>query len=91
MAKDDVKVEDLEDIVDEDEVEVEEKPKGIRPSELAEELGINAKTLRAYLRRQHTRPADAKNTSWYLSDAVADDVRDHFAPVEDDETEEVEA
>jgi hypothetical protein len=96
MAKDEknVEVEDLEDILEDDETEeVEEEPKGIRPNDLAKELGVNPKSLRAYLRKVHTRPNDAKNTSWYLSDAQADDVREHFAPQDDDaeETEEVEA
>jgi hypothetical protein len=48
------------------------------PSELAAELKVDAKRLRAYLRSTHTRNPEAKNTSWALSEAQARDVREHF-------------
>jgi hypothetical protein len=103
MAKDekDIEVEDLEELTDDDmeladEVEADDvkpdtTPKGMRPSVLAEELGVNAKTLRAWLRVNHTRSADEKNTSWYLTDAQVADARAHFTPEDDevDETDEV--
>jgi predicted site-specific integrase-resolvase len=36
------------------------------PKELANEIGVDAKVLRAYLRKNHTRPSEAKNTSWII-------------------------
>ena len=37
------------------------------PDELAAELGISPKTLRAWLRRNFPRPVDEKNSSWHLT------------------------
>src|SRR5580765_5403421 len=69
MAKDNPnEVEELEDIL-EDETEETETAEGTRPAALAEELNINPKKLRAYLRREFPRKSDEKNTSWYLTDA----------------------
>lgn len=41
------------------------------PKELAEKIGVSPKVLRAYLRRNHTRPSEAKNTSWVIPATVA--------------------
>jgi predicted site-specific integrase-resolvase len=41
------------------------------PKELAAEIGIDPKVLRAYLRKNHTRPSEAKNTSWIVPADVA--------------------
>src|SRR5215469_95217 len=41
------------------------------PKQLANEIGIDAKVLRAYLRKNHTRPDAAKNTSWIIPATVA--------------------
>ena len=49
------------------------------PKELATELGISPKVLRAYLRKEHTRNADAKNTSWVIPTPVANSARKAFA------------
>ena len=49
-----------------------------RPSELAAEIGVDAKVLRAYLRKNHTRAAEAKNTSWIITSDVADAARKAF-------------
>ena len=48
---------------------------------LAEQLGISPKTLRAYLRRNHTRNLENKSKSWdeFLTAKVVADVRKHFA------------
>ena len=40
--------------------------KVMTPSELALELAISPKTLRGWLRKNHTRPVNVKNTSWAL-------------------------
>ncbi len=47
---------------------------------LAEQLGISPKTLRAYLRRNHTRNLENKSKSWdeFLTAKVVADVRKHF-------------
>lgn len=63
----------------------------IRPADLSEELGVDAKLIRAFLRKEFTRAADKKNTSWHLTEEMADAVRDHFIPEEDeDEAEDLE-
>ena len=49
------------------------------PTELAKELGVSPKVLRAYLRKEHTRAAEAKNTSWVIPTAVAAKARKAFA------------
>lgn len=48
------------------------------PKELAAEIGVDAKVLRAYLRKNHTRDATAKNTSWIIPASVADAARKAF-------------
>lgn len=53
--------------------------KTMTPKELAAELGISPKVLRAYLRKNHTRSNDAKNTSWVIPAKVASDCRKAFA------------
>lgn len=50
-----------------------------RASDLANELGIDAKVLRNYLRKNHTRPAEAKNTTWVIPESVANAARKAFA------------
>lgn len=47
---------------------------------LAEQLEISPKTLRAYLRRNHTRSLENKSKSWdeFLTAKVVADVRKHF-------------
>jgi predicted transcriptional regulator len=67
-----------------DKVEAPE-PVTTTPKELAEELGVDAKRIRAFLRQDMTRAAEAKNTSWILSAEQADAVRERFTPSEDDE------
>jgi len=54
-------------------------PKTIRPEELAKELGISGKQIRAYLRAEYPRSAKEKNTSWNLNAAQAKKVREHFS------------
>jgi len=52
--------------------------KTIRPEELANELGVSGKLVRAYLRKTFTRIPEAKNTAWVLTNDQAKDVREHF-------------
>jgi DNA-directed RNA polymerase specialized sigma24 family protein len=98
----DVEVEDLEDLVEDEDLdsdtddaetdEVEETPEGIRPKDLAKELGISPKSLRAYLRRAFPRTSEAKNTSWYLNDDQVAAARKNFELTdEDDESNEDDA
>lgn len=49
------------------------------PTELAKELGISPKVLRAYLRKEFARTAEAKNTSWVITTPVAKAARKAFA------------
>lgn len=50
----------------------------IAPKQLAEELGVDPKRIRAYLRSNYSRDDSAKNTNWALTAEVANDVRKHF-------------
>jgi hypothetical protein len=52
--------------------------KTVRPEELANELGLSGKIVRAHLRANYTRPAEAKNTAWVLTAKQAGEVRKHF-------------
>jgi len=54
----------------------------LTPKALAEEIGVDAKVLRAYLRKEHARPAEVKNTTWLITPAVADEARAKFAKQE---------
>lgn len=67
-----------------------EKAKTFTPKELSEELGIDAKRIRAFLRGNEDtmRALDQKNTSWALTEAQADLVRDRFTPSDEDEGDE---
>lgn len=49
------------------------------PKELAAEIGVDPKVLRDYLRKNHTRPIEAKNTTWIITEAVANKARKAFA------------
>lgn len=48
------------------------------PKALAEEIGVSPKVLRAYLRRNHSRADEAKNTSWVIPAKVANAARKAF-------------
>jgi hypothetical protein len=50
----------------------------VTPATLAEELDVDPKRVRAFLRKAHTRDATAKNTAWDLTEDTADAVREHF-------------
>jgi hypothetical protein len=82
---------DLDDEVEvvEEDSEEEETPQGIRPNDLAKELGVDGKRVRAWLRVTYPRKSDEKNTNWFLSDDQAQAVRARFTPTtdEDDESE----
>ena len=54
----------------------------ITPKALALELGISPKNLRSYLRREHARVADVKNTAWAITPDAAKAAREHFAKQE---------
>ena len=51
---------------------------GVTPTDLAEELDISPKSLRAWLRTNYTRPLDAKNSRWYLTDKQVKAAKDHY-------------
>jgi len=73
-----------------DKVEATE-PVTTTPKALAEELNIDAKRIRAFLRQEMTRDAESKNTSWLLSEKQAEAVRVRFTPSEDDEASDDES
>lgn len=49
-----------------------------RPEDLATQLGVSGKVVRAHLRKTYPRPIEAKNSTWVLSETVANEVLDHF-------------
>jgi phage antirepressor YoqD-like protein len=63
-----------------------DSPTTITPKALADELGIDAKRLRGWLRANHTRDAAVKNTTWAIDAEAADAARARFTPPADDET-----
>lgn len=79
---------DTVDEVEVEETEAEESSSQVRPGDLAKELGVDAKRIRAFLRQEFPRAAEAKNTSWSLSDEQVTAVYNRFdSSDEDDETE----
>jgi hypothetical protein len=58
-------------------------PTTITPKALADELGIDAKRLRGWLRANHARTAEAKNTTWAIDADTADAARARFTPATD--------
>jgi phage antirepressor YoqD-like protein len=61
-------------------------PTTIAPKDLAAELGIDPKRLRGWLRANHARVAEAKNTTWAIDATTADAARARFTPPADDDT-----
>jgi hypothetical protein len=53
--------------------------KNVTPKALANELGIDPKRLRSYLRANFTRSNEVKNTSWAITPDAAKAAREHFA------------
>jgi hypothetical protein len=64
---------------DEHAKEVNDMKKTYTANDLAKELGISPKVLRAYLRKEHTRALEAKNTTWVIPAAVAAKAKKAFA------------
>lgn len=56
-----------------------------RPADVSEQLGVDAKQIRAFLRREFTRDATRKNTSWHLTPDMVEAIVDHFTPADDAE------
>jgi hypothetical protein len=53
--------------------------KNLSPKELAAALEVDPKRLRAFLRANFTRTAEAKNTSWSIGPEAQAAAREHFA------------
>lgn len=51
----------------------------LTPKVLAEEIGIDAKVLRSFLRQTFPRPVEVKNTTWIIPAEAADAAREKFA------------
>jgi hypothetical protein len=58
------------------------EPKTVSPKELANELEVDPKRLRAFLRANFTRTNEAKNTSWAIGPEAQIAAREHFAKSE---------
>lgn len=58
------------------------------PKQLAEELEIDPKTLRGFLRREFPRDESDKNTSWKLTDDQVEAARAKFTASDEDEDDE---
>lgn len=54
----------------------------LTPKVLADEIGVDAKSLRGFLRKNFTRTNEVKNTSWIITPEAADAARKHFAKQE---------
>ena len=65
-----------------------EAPKVVRPSDLATELEVSPKALRAFLRREFPRANEAKNTSWTLTDDMVKAATEHFTATDDEDSED---
>jgi hypothetical protein len=64
-------------------------PATTTPKALAEELGIDPKRLRGWLRSSDfARPSEAKNTTWTLDEAAVEAARARFAPKAEEVTPE---
>lgn len=66
----------------------EVEAKAIRPADLATELEVSPKALRAFLRREFPRANEAKNTSWTLNSDMVKAATDHFTATDDDGDDE---
>jgi hypothetical protein len=66
--------------------------KTYRPEELADELGVSGKLVRAFARKTFPRSPEAKNTAWVLTNGQAEAIRKHFlarrSPVEPESADE---
>lgn len=51
----------------------------ITPKALAEEIGVDPKVLRGYLRKNFTRAAEVKGQTWIITPEAADAARAKFA------------
>jgi hypothetical protein len=65
-------------------------PKTYRPEQIAENLGVSGKVVRAYLRKQFPRPEEAKNTSWVLDEKMAAQTLKHFKALRSKDSEDAE-
>ena len=54
-------------------------PTYVTPKALSEELGIDPKVLRSFLRKTFTRPVEAKNTTWLLTEETVTATKEHYA------------
>lgn len=62
----------------------QETVKLVRPGDVSDMIGVDAKQIRAYLRREFSRDAAKKNTSWHLTPDMVEAIVDHFTPSDDD-------
>ena len=51
----------------------------ISANDLASAIERDGKTLRAYLRRAHTRASEERNSNWQIEKDVALDCAEHFS------------
>jgi hypothetical protein len=51
----------------------------MRPDELARELGVSGKTIRAWLREKYPRPAGEQHAPWHLTATQERTLREQFA------------
>lgn len=73
--------------VEDTDVEETEENTIVRPSELAEDLGVNPKAVRQYLRANFPRTAAEKNTSWQLNEDQIAAVISHFEADDEDDSD----
>lgn len=57
-----------------------------RPEDLASQIGVSGKVVRAFLRREFKRPASAKGSTWILTPKQVADTRKHFKSLQASDT-----
>ena len=80
---------DLDEVEDDETDEETDEAKTMRPGDLADELEMSPKVLRAWLRKTYPRKSDEKNTSWHLSTDQVEAARNHFSEEDEEETDEL--
>lgn len=50
--------------------------------QLAESVNRSGKVVRAYLRRNFTRPTEAKGSRWMIEGSIVEAVQSHFAAID---------
>ena len=81
----------VDEVEETDTTEEVDQVTAMRPKDLAEELGIDPKTLRGWLRKAYPRNPDEKNTSWALTEDQINAAYGQFSKDEEPETDDTDS